>query len=257
MPANPSRKKLTAFVVDDESGPLSVLADDLRGRPEIAEVYTFTSYSEATLPLLEVQPDVLFLDVEVPGKSGLEFLESIRPRLSFAFHVVFYTGYSHYMLAAIRHAAFDFLLKPYKESELQAVLTRLVQAPAPFSTVSCSGFPVENPRRKIAVQTVSELLLLSAEQVLMAQYIRAQRTWLLTLTDGSSYRLRVGMSADELLALHPSLVQINSGSIVNLIYLTAVENSTHRCRFCTPFEEVELYASRRYYSKLRERFDLL
>lgn len=257
MPANSTRKRLTAFVVDDESESLAVLADDLRRSPEIAEVHTFSSYAEATLPLLELQPDVLFLDVEVPGKNGLDFLDSIRPRISFAFHVVFYTGYGHYMLDAIRHSAFDFLLKPYKESELQAVLARLSSLPAAVPVTGLpAGFP-EALRRKVAVQTVSELLLLSVEQILMACYIRAQRTWLLTLTDGSSYRLRVGMSADELLGLHTSLVQINSGSIVNLVYLTAVENSTHRCRFCPPYDDIELYASRRYYSKLRERFDLL
>lgn len=257
MPVNNIQKKLTAFVVDDESESLQVLVDDLRRSAEISEVYAFSSYAEATLPLLELQPDVLFLDVEMPGKSGLDFLDSIRPRISFAFHVVFYTGYGHYMLDAIRHSASDFLLKPYKEEELRTVLTRLSQLPLTFSAAGVPAAITDSSRRKVAVQTVSELLLLSVEQILMARYIRAQRTWLLTLTDGSSYRLRVGMSADELLALNTSLVQINSGSIVNLIYLTAVENTTHRCRFCPPYEDIELFASRRFYSKLRERFDLL
>lgn len=101
MRSDPQKQLLTAFVVDDEQGPLEVLAADLRQMPEIGEVYTFSSYSEATLPLIELQPNVVFLDVEVPGKSGLDFLESIRQRLSFSFHAVFYTGYSHYMLEAI------------------------------------------------------------------------------------------------------------------------------------------------------------
>lgn len=109
-------KGYTAFIVDDNPAALETLANDLRQQPEFAEVYTFASYAEATLPLLEKQPDVLFLDVEVPGKTGLEFLDSIRSKVTFTFKVVFYTGFSDYMIDAIRQSAFDYLLKPYKQS---------------------------------------------------------------------------------------------------------------------------------------------
>ena len=54
-----------------------------------------------------------------------------------------------------------------------------------------------------------------------------------------------------------AFVQTSSGCIVNLTYLAAIENTTQRCRFCQPFEGVELYASRRYFSKLKERFDMI
>lgn len=70
-------KGFTAFVVDDNPSALQTLANDLSSLPEFSSVHTFQSYTEATLPLIELQPDVLFLDVEVPGKSGLEFLDSI------------------------------------------------------------------------------------------------------------------------------------------------------------------------------------
>lgn len=72
-------KGFTAFVVDDNPSALQTLANDLSSLPEFSSVHTFQSYTEATLPLIELQPDVLFLDVEVPGKSGLEFLELHPP----------------------------------------------------------------------------------------------------------------------------------------------------------------------------------
>ena len=97
-----NNKGLTAFVVDDTPMALETLANDLRRQPEFEKVYTYTNYTDATLPLLELQPEVLFLDVEVPGKTGLEFLQSIRPRVNFTFKVVFYSGFSDYMLDAIR-----------------------------------------------------------------------------------------------------------------------------------------------------------
>ena len=125
---SPHVAPLTVFVVDDEAGPREALVADLKKRSCIAQVHAFSNYSEATLPLLEHQPDALFLDVEVPGRTGLEFLDSLNGNLSFAFRVVFYTGFSHYMLEAIRRSAFDYLLKPYKQRELDEVLDRLLSA---------------------------------------------------------------------------------------------------------------------------------
>ncbi len=258
MKEKQATRRLTAFIVDDESGPLDVLANDLKLQPEIKDVYAFSSYQEATLPLIELQPDVVFLDIEVPGKSGLEFLQSIRPRIAFSFHAVFYTGHSHYMLDAIRHSAFDFLLKPYKTEELRAIIDRLTAAPSLFP--ACNerlGRHCDASTNKIALQTISELLLVAVEEVLVIQYDRNTRSWQLTLTNGNTHRLHAGSTATELLTMSPVFVQINSGCIVNLNYLAAVENSTQRCRLCHPYEKMELVASRRYYSRLKERFELL
>lgn len=73
MRSVPQKQQLSAFIVDDEQASLEVLANDLKQMPQIAAVHTFSSYSEATLPLIELQPDVVFLDVEVPGKADLTF----------------------------------------------------------------------------------------------------------------------------------------------------------------------------------------
>lgn len=253
-----TKHQLTAFVVDDEPGPLSVLAEDLRQQPEIKDVYTFSSYNDAIYPLIELQPDVVFLDIEVPGKSGLDFLKAIRPRISFSFHAVFYSGYSHYMLDAIRHSAFDFLLKPYKKEELRTIVERLVKAPANVITYADNiGRYSDATLHKLAIQTISELLLVTISEVLMIQYERDTRSWQLTLTDQSIHRLHAGVTATELLAMSHTLVRISSNCIVNMTYLAAIENATQRCRFSQPFEDIELYASRRYFSRLKERFELL
>ena len=119
------KKGLIVFIVDDNAVALESLAADLRQFEQVSDVYTYSSYAEATLPMLEIHPDVLFLDVEVPGKSGLEFLQSVRQHINFSFKVVFYSAFSDYMIDAIRQAAFDFLLKPYKQSELRTVVEYL------------------------------------------------------------------------------------------------------------------------------------
>lgn len=246
---------LTVFVVDDESVSLDILASDLRQRPEVGKVYTYTSYAEATLPLLELQPDVLFLDVEMPGCTGLDFLDTISGKVAFPFRVVFYTAYSHYMLDAIRRSAADFLQKPYKLSELCEVVERMAAAVR-------REHETRQPARllgstKIAVQTIHELLLVSTDEILMLQYQRDLRSWMVTLTDRTTRRLHSGSKADSLLALHPSLVRVSTNCIVNVAHLSAIEHATQRCRFCPPFDDIEVYASRRYYVRLRDAFELI
>lgn len=247
-------KGFTAFIVDDNPAALETLAYDLRQQPEFKEVYTFASYAEATLPLLELQPDVLFLDVEVPGKTGLEFLESIRSKVTFTFKVVFYTGFSDYMIDAIRQSAFDYLLKPYKQSELRFIIDRMLQSDKErnLRRIDSDFMP-----HKMAMQTVSELLLVNVDETLMFNYSSERRSWLLTQTDGMVHVLKKGVTADDLTNINPAMVRISNTCIINLNYLAAVENNTQRCRLCPPFDNIEITASRRYFSKLKERLELL
>lgn len=257
LPANLPQTRLTVFVVDDEAGPRESLVADLKKHPCIGEIFAFSNYSDATLPLLEQQPDVLFLDVEVPGRTGLEFIDSLQGNLSFSFRVVFYTGFSHYMLDAIRRSAFDYLLKPYKEKELEEIIERLVMAHAAPGIGTNSADHRHGAPRKIAVQAISELLLLTVDEILYTEYHKTARNWRLILTNGTEHQLRKGTSAEDILKLHPALVRVSSSCIVNLNYLSAVENSTQRCRLCAPFDNQEIYASRRYFSKLKEKFEML
>ena len=169
---------LTVFIVDDEAGAREVLARDLRKFPQITQIYCFNNYDECTLPLLQLHPDVLFLDVQVPGCTGLEFLESVRTRLTFNFKVVFYTGYADYMLQAIRLSAFDYLLKPYKPSELNTIIERIFNS----DDYDIRHHPLVHPTsvRKVAVQTITELLFLTMEQIVMLSYmtnVRGNSCW--------------------------------------------------------------------------------
>lgn len=252
-----TKRQLTAFVVDDEPGALNILADDLENMPEFSSVKRFSSYEEATLPLLEMQPDVIFLDVEMPGRSGLEFLESVQRRINFSINVVFYTGFSNYMIDAIRHSAFDFILKPYKDSELKSIVKRLVEE----NTGDCMSIQnatgTDCSKRKIAMQTATELLIISPEELLMIQYDKDSARWQAKLTSGHIHNLKQGINAADILSLHKSLIRISSNCIINSQYLSAIENNSLHCKLCPPFNDITLAASRRYFSKLKESFEVI
>lgn len=258
MTLDTSTHHLKVFIIDDEIVHAQTLCKDLQTFSEIASVKCFNTPTEAALPLLEDKPDVIFLDVEMPGKNGIEFWDSINGRINFPVRIVFYSAYSNYILDALRRSAFDFLLKPYKIEELKYIVDRLVAGITATEPVHIAGAPMINKTlRKIAVQTINNLTLLTVEEMLYFQFSKSHRSWLLTLTDRTTLRLHQNTTAESILRLHPSLAKVSSGIIINLIYLAAIENNSLRCRLCTPFDDIELYASRRYCAKLKDTFDFI
>ena len=105
--------EIMTIIVDDEPTCIKSLANDLSRFSDIHIVVTCTSPDNAAREIVRLQPDLLFLDVEMPGMSGLELLSRIQSDIHSDMHVVFYTAYDKYLLDAIRASAFDYLLKPY------------------------------------------------------------------------------------------------------------------------------------------------
>lgn len=112
----------TAILVDDEPGLLVMLRRALAARWPELEVVGEAHDGDAAIESFEaLRPDVAFLDVQMPGRSGLEVARALAGRC----HVVFVTAYEEYALQAFEHAAVDYLLKPVEEERLAATVERL------------------------------------------------------------------------------------------------------------------------------------
>jgi len=115
---------LTALLVDDEPSASLRLAELLGGYPEITIIGTAESVEEAQKFFARNPPDIVFLDVEMPGGSGLRLLES----LSAAVQVCFVTAYPDYAVEAFDFGAVDYLLKPVDRIRLDKAISRLLKA---------------------------------------------------------------------------------------------------------------------------------
>lgn len=249
---------LTAIIVDDEEKAIETLAADLKDYPDVEVVATFTSLQKAKAPIIRQQPDLLFLDVEFPQGNGFELLQSLQPYLQHKTHVIFYSAFDRYMIDALRASAFDFLLKPYNVSELETILERVkceIVAHTNHFELALEKFFQHDG--KFAVQTISRLLLLRISEILCFKYMEDQRSWSIVLTNNEQHRLRSSAKAEDILGMGKNLIRIHSNCILNIDYLASVENKTLRCQLYPPFDEMELYASRRYYSKIKEAIQML
>jgi two-component system LytT family response regulator len=122
---------MTAVIVDDERLARVELRRLLRAHPEIEIAGEARTGSEALSVLHTTKPDVLFLDIQMPGMSGFDLLE----RLNDVPQVIFTTAFDQYALRAFEVNALDYLTKPIAPARLAAALTRL-RPPAPSARLN-------------------------------------------------------------------------------------------------------------------------
>lgn len=249
---------IKTIIVDDEINSIHNLENDLKAYPEIEIVDTFTSSQKAKKSIIQYQPDLLFLDVEMPTTNGIELLQEIRPHVRNSMRVIFYSAFDKYMLDALRASAFDYLLKPYQTDELSRIIERIKRERTknPIDFDQAMRQLLSNDC-KFAVQTISKLLLLRRSEILCFQYTDENRCWQMTLTNLEQYRLRLSTKAKDILNFCPSFIRVNTDCILNIDYLSSVENNTLRCILYAPFSHLEISASRRHYSKIKEALNFL
>lgn len=113
---------IRVLLVDDNQGMRGYLQELLRtAHPEVAVAGEAGNITAAKRLITELKPDLLFLDVEMPGGSGFDLLKDLG---SWPFEVIFTTGFQRYAIQAIRFSALDYLLKPVQPDELHAALER-------------------------------------------------------------------------------------------------------------------------------------
>lgn len=117
---------LRALIVDDERLARARLVRLLRRREDVEIVGVACDGDEAVEMLAELRPDLVFLDVQMPGLSGFDVLDAVGPHMNGNRMpaVVFTTAFDQYALRAFEVHALDYLLKPFDEERLSASLDR-------------------------------------------------------------------------------------------------------------------------------------
>lgn len=277
--------KIKVVIVDDEPQSIHRLQNDLATQDDFEVIATSSSAVSAKNLVMSVQPDVLFIDVEMPGQTGLEVLQSLREEMPMELIVVFYSAFDKYMIEALRASAFDFLLKPYQQEELELIVGRIRQkmkdgkdgdekepsaAPDSSSCPSASAMASQKTlelagvnallptsAKRLAIQTISGLLMLKPDDVFSCTFDEATHLWQLKLSNGQIYKLKKQATAKTILSMSPSLAQVRQDCIINLDYLLCIENYTLRCIFSPPFDQEEITVSRRCYKAVKDQLEIL
>lgn len=133
----------TAIIIDDEEPAIENLSLTLQKvAPELELKGTASNALKGLELVKQHKPDIVFLDINMPGGGGLELAPMIR---SFGVAVVFVTAYEKYAVDALRLGAQDYLVKPVSEEEVSACLTRIRTHGKPADPIKQAGHILRIP----------------------------------------------------------------------------------------------------------------
>ena len=239
----------TALIADDESP----MRDQLRARlqavwPALAIVAEAANGNDAVALAQQHTPDIVFLDIRMPGMSGIEAARHLYSRC----HIVFVTAYDQYALDAFEQGAMDYLLKPVSAERLartcERLRARLARAPqdigaqlAQLAQAMQQAVPVKpNYLRWIQAQVGGNLRMVSTREVLFFQsdekYTRVQTATAELLIRKTLKELADELDPDEFWRIHRStLVKVDA-----IVEVTRDMRGRHMLRLRGHKEELEV-----------------
>jgi two-component system LytT family response regulator len=114
--------QINSIIIDDEPNNIENIQSILQKLyPEINVVATATDAADGIAAIDKLQPDLVFLDIQMPGKSGFDILKSF-PQIDF--EIIFITAYDQYGIQAIKFSALDYLLKPIDIEEFKSAIQK-------------------------------------------------------------------------------------------------------------------------------------
>jgi len=116
---------MKAIHIDDEKDSLEVMRILLEQHcPQVKLAASVSSVDEGLVAIKEHQPQLVFLDIEMPGKNGFALLDELQ---EYSFNLVMVTGYENYAIKAIKYSALDYLLKPLDAEELKGAVAKALE----------------------------------------------------------------------------------------------------------------------------------
>lgn len=233
-----------ALLVDDERLARTRLRSLLAEFDQIEIVAEADGVAPALKALDAAAPDVVFLDIQMPGQSGFEFLEKARGK----FQTIFVTAYDQFALRAFEVNGLDYLLKPVEAKRLTRSVERL------------AGHSASGPGLRRELDDSDYLFVTSATasrfvQVKSIQCIVAAGAYseVLTAAGGTWLVLRSMKEWQRLLPAN-RFVRIHRSAIVNLAFVDRLEPlANYSCNVFLRDQKAPLWMSRRCASTLRQR----
>ncbi len=214
---------IRAIHIDDEPHNHRSLARILAETcPQVQLLGQAMNAAEGRALYLQTQPDLIFLDIEMPDQNGFQFLESIHPVRA---EVIFVTAYDQYALRAIKFAALDYLLKPINATEVQAAVAKVQEKLlARWGNLQLQQLldNLRNPQQqpKIALPSIERVDFVEPDQILRCQ---SENTYTFVyLLDGSKLLITKSLRDFENLLADHGFLRTHQSHLVNRKYVRSL-----------------------------------
>jgi len=211
---------IRCIIVDDEKLARDLLSEYLMDYDQIEIVATCKNGSDAIKQIEKTKPDLLFLDVHMPGLNGFDVLENI----SYQPKVIFTTAYDQYAVRAFDKNAVDYLLKPIDENRFAVALDRVLSG---NSTVDLDILLREISAQNISkypdaifVQKSDKYLRINVNDIL---YLEASGDYTIIIANNEQYVSSKGISKLEKKLDPNKFIRIHRSTIINQNHLGEIE----------------------------------
>ncbi len=249
---------MKTLIIDDEDLARAVVREHLAAHPDVEVVGECANGFEALKAAAQHQPDLIFLDIQMPKLDGFEVLELLeaegkRPA------VVFVTAYDQHALRAFEAHAVDYLLKPFSKERFDTALAkaRALQSaqPAPPQAPAAelaSSARQGRPLERIVVKDGPKVTVVHLDRL---DWVQAQDDYVLLRTEGKNLLKQQTLASLETQLDSSRFIRIHRSYILNLDRLVRVEQDSKEHRDAILRDGVRLPVSRAGFQRLRELWE--
>jgi two-component system LytT family response regulator len=241
---------LRAVIVDDEDLARAVLREHLAAHPGVTIVGECANGFEAVKAVAELQPDLLFLDIQMPKLNGFEVLELLPDPPA----VIFVTAYDEFAVRAFEVHAIDYLMKPFSPERLatalEQALERVGQSPRDQVAALLGESKLrEAPLERVLVRDGTRVHVVPIDSL---DYVEAQDDYVCLHAEGKRFLKEQTMAELETLLDPKRFVRIHRSYILNIERIARVELYAKDSRIAILQNGTKLPVSRNGYARLSE-----
>ncbi|MEQ8702857.1 MAG: LytTR family DNA-binding domain-containing protein [Phaeodactylibacter sp.] len=206
-------------LVDDESAGRKLIQQYLKAYPELVLVGKANNGVDAIKVINEFQPDLLFLDVQMPGMNGFEVLTHLEEIPQ----IIFSTAYDQYALKAFEVHAVDYLLKPYTKERFHEAVQRVLQSESQTEAGHLTESLLEEKQtypERILVQSGRRLINLAVQRIIR---VEADGDYSRLITGEQTYLSNYGIGKIEDRLDPKVFLRVHRSSIINIRYVESVD----------------------------------
>jgi len=239
---SPETKRIRTVIVDDEELGRDRIQSLLEMQPDVEIVAVCSDGPSAVEAIERAQPDLVFLDVQMPGLDGFGVIQAIgAEKLP---NVIFVTAYDEYALRAFEAGALDYLLKPFDDARFGRALNRAKDKLAHYAPLQ------PQPAQRLVVRSPGQLLFLNVADI---DWIEAASYYACLHVGGETHIFRRTLSELERELGEARFIRIHRSIIVNLDRVQGLELQSSGEYEVVLKSKVRLRLSRRFRKRLEDR----
>jgi two-component system LytT family response regulator len=211
---------IRAIIIDDEPLARSVIKEYLEGNAQIELVQECNDGFEGVKSIMQLQPQLIFLDIQMPKINGFEMLELLEQRPA----VIFTTAFDEYAIRAFEAHAVDYLLKPFSKERFDMALDRFMAA-APLQKKNTeallqSSTNLPSQAERIVVKTGGKIRIIPVTEIL---YLEAADDYVKIITNDGSFLKNKTMGFFEETLPSSQFVRTHRSYMLNIQEITRID----------------------------------